>query len=211
MGDLSYIRDPEEIYRQSFATIEAEASLPARSSGMRAVAIRMIHACGMVDLVSDMRFSEGAAEAGTRALVAGKPVFCDVEMVRAGIIASRLPASNERVCTLNDPRAADIGKASGNTRSAASVELWDERLEGAIALIGNAPTALFRLLELIDGGLPRPALIIGVPVGFVGAAESKAELAANARGCDFITVLGRRGGSAVAAAALNALCPGGRR
>ncbi|GIL02912.1 MAG: precorrin-8X methylmutase [Alphaproteobacteria bacterium] len=204
-GGLAYVRDPGEIYRQSFATIEREANLSRYSPAMRAVAIRLVHACGMVDLLDDLVFCDGAAEAGRAALAAGRPVFCDVEMVRTGIIPARLPAGNALVCTLNDPRAAAIGRANGETRSAAAVELWDERLDGAIAVIGNAPTALFRLLERLDVGAPRPALIVGMPVGFVGAVEAKAELAANPRGAAFITIAGRRGGSALAAAAVNGL------
>ena len=206
-SSLDYIRDPDEIYRRSFSTIEAEADLSRYSPAMRAVALRLVHACGMVDLLSDLIFSEGAAEAGRAALAAGKPVFCDVEMVRTGIMPSRLPAGNELVCTLNDPRASELGRAHADTRSAASVELWDERLEGAVVAIGNAPTALFRLLERLDKDAPKPALILGMPVGFVGAAESKAELASDPRNCHFITIAGRRGGSALASAAVNGLCP----
>jgi len=208
---LDYVRDPDEIYRRSFTTIEAEADLSVYSPAMRAVALRLVHACGMVDLLDDLVFSDGAAEAGRAALMAGKPVFCDVEMVRTGIMPSRLPAGNELVCTLNDPRAAELGRANHDTRSAASVGLWDERLEGAIVAIGNAPTALFRLLERLDPNarnpVPKPALIVGMPVGFVGAAESKAELARDPRGCPFIAIAGRRGGSALASAAINGLCP----
>jgi len=198
---MSYLRDPAEIYRQSFATIEREADLAQFPGAMRAVAVRLIHACGMVDLARDIAFSPGAAEAGRAALAAGAAVFCDAEMVRSGIIAARLPAGNELVCTLGHVAARE-----GDTRSAAAVDLWDERLEGAIVAIGNAPTALYRLMERLDAGAPKPALIVAMPVGFVGAAESKAELIANPRGCDFIAVAGRRGGSAMAAAAVNALC-----
>lgn len=205
---LAYVRDPAEIYRRSFETIEGEADLGRFTPAMRALAIRLIHACGMVDLVDDLVFSDGAAEAGQAALNGGAAVFCDVEMVRSGIIPSRLPADNDLVCTLNDPRAAEIGRAGGETRSAAAVELWDERLAGAVVAIGNAPTALFRLMERLDRGAPKPALIIGMPVGFVGAAESKAELAADPRGCPFISIRGRRGGSALAAAAVNGLGSG---
>ncbi len=200
-----YLRDPEAIYRQSFATIGGEADLSRFADAMRTVAVRMIHACGMIDIVDDLACSSGAAQAGIAALNGGAAIFCDVEMVKAGIIASRLPAGNAILCTLNDPRAAEIGRMKATTRSAAAVDLWDQRLEGSVCVIGNAPTALFRLLERLDEGAPKPALIIGMPVGFVGAAESKAELAANARGCHFMALHGRRGGSALAAAALNGL------
>lgn len=209
-GQLAYVRDPGEIYRQSFETIEREVDLSTYGDAMRAVAVRLVHACGMVDLLGDLVFSDGAAEVGRDALRAGAPIFCDVEMVRTGIIPSRLPARNELVCTLNDPRAAAIGKANRETRSSAAVDLWDERLAGALVVIGNAPTALFRLLERLDGGAPRPALIVGMPVGFVGAAESKAELASDPRGCAFVTIRGRRGGSALAAAVVNGLGTGVR-
>jgi precorrin-8X/cobalt-precorrin-8 methylmutase len=206
---LRYERDPDEIYRQSFAAIEREAALERVPADLRAAAIRMIHACGMPDIVSDLVHSPGAGAAGRQALAAGRPVFCDVEMVKAGILSSRLPAGNDVICTLNDPRAAERGRAGGITRSAAAVELWGARLAGAVAVIGNAPTALFRLLELLDEGAPKPALIVAMPVGFVGAAESKAELAADPRDCEFLALAGRRGGSAIAAAAINAL--GSRR
>jgi precorrin-8X/cobalt-precorrin-8 methylmutase len=209
-GELAYVRDPGEIYRRSFEVIEKEANFSGFSPAMRAVAIRLIHACGMVDLLDDLVFSAGAAEAGRAALEAGAPVFCDVEMVRTGIIPSRLPAGNDLVCTLNDPRAAAIGIANNETRSAAAVELWDERLAGAVVAIGNAPTALFRLIERLESGVPRPALIVAMPVGFVGAAEAKAELVAHPRGCQFIAIAGRRGGSALAAAAINGLGTGAR-
>ena len=202
---LDYIKNPAEIYKQSFATVEAEAKLGHLSSDMQRVAVRLIHSCGMIDLVDDLAFSSGAASAGISALSNGAAVFCDVEMVKAGIIASNLPKGCESICTLNDPRAAEHGKKTQNTRTAAGVDFWDERLGGSIVVIGNAPTALFRLLERIDEGVPKPALIIGIPVGFVGAVESKQELANNPRGIDFITIHGRRGGSAMASAALNAL------
>ncbi|HSO48562.1 MAG TPA: precorrin-8X methylmutase [Rhizobiaceae bacterium] len=205
MARLDYIRDPQEIYRRSFDGIAAEADLAALPPAMRGVAVRLIHACGMTDLAGDLLFSPGAAEAGRQAIANGAAVICDVEMVRSGIIRSRFKAGNDIVCSLNDAGVAEHANASGQTRSAAAVEFWGERLAGAVVAIGNAPTALFRLLELLDDGAPRPALIIGMPVGFVGAAESKAELAANPRGCEFITIRGRRGGSALAAAAVNAL------
>jgi precorrin-8X/cobalt-precorrin-8 methylmutase len=162
----------------------------------------------MIEIADRLVFSPSAAQAGRDALVAGKPVLCDCEMVGAGIIRRYLPAGNEVIVTLNEPSVPDRAKSIGNTRSAAAVELWEEHLEGAVVAIGNAPTALFHLLELIDSGGPKPAVILGFPVGFIGAAESKAELAANARGCDFIALRGRRGGSAMASAAVNALAAG---
>lgn len=204
MSRLDYIRDPAEIYRLSFETVEREADLGKLSEAMKRVATRIIHACGMVDIASDLAFSEGAAEIGVAALKQGCAVYCDVEMVKAGIIERNLPAPARLVCTLNDPRAGHHGKESRTSRSAAAVDFWDD-LNGSICVIGNAPTALFRLLERLDEGAPKPALIIGIPVGFIGAAESKSELASNARGCAFITVHGRRGGSAMASAAVNAL------
>jgi len=208
MAVPAYIRDPAEIYRQSFATIRREAELSRFSGAMEALAVRLIHACGMVNLAGDIVFSEGAAEAGRAALKAGAPVLCDAEMVRHGIIRRLLPAGNEVLCLLGDDRVAGLAKESGTTRSAAQVELWDGHLGGAVVAIGNAPTALFRLLERLDAGAPKPAVILGFPVGFVGAAESKAELAADPRGVPFIAVRGRRGGSAMASAAVNALAGG---
>lgn len=205
MARLDYIRDPQEIYRRSFDGIAAEADLEALPPAMRGVAVRLIHACGMTDLAGDLQFSPGAAEAGREAIARGVAIICDVEMVRSGIIRSRFGAGNEIACTLNDAGVAELASASGQTRSAAAVEFWGDRLGGAVVAIGNAPTALFRLLELLDDGAPRPALIVGMPVGFVGAAESKAELVANPRGCEFIAIRGRRGGCALAAAAVNAL------
>jgi len=200
-----YEHDPAAIYAQSFATIRREARLDRFDGGMAAMAVRVIHACGMVEVADRLAFSPGAADAGRAALMAGKPVFCDSEMVGAGVIRRLLPAGNEVIVTLNDPLVPGKAQAIGNTRSAAAVELWLDRLEGAVVAIGNAPTALFHLLDLIDRGAPKPALILGFPVGFVGAAESKAELAANPRGCGFVALRGRRGGSAMAAAAVNAL------
>ena len=192
----------------SFATVRQEARLDRFGPGMEALAIRLIHACGMVEVADRLAFSSGAYAAGHAALQAGAPVFCDCEMVGAGIIRRYLPCNNEVIVTLNDPRVPGIAAEIGNTRSAAAVELWAERLEGAVVAIGNAPTALFHLLELLDQGAPRPALILGFPVGFVGAAESKAELADNPRGCEFVALRGRRGGSAMASAAVNALSAG---
>lgn len=196
---MDYLRDPEAIYAESFATIEREARLSPFAADARPLVTRLIHACGMVDIVDDLVIAPGAAEAGRAALGAGAPVICDTEMVRQGIIAERLPAGNELLCGLVDARP------NGSTRSAAGIEVLAGRLPGSVVAIGNAPTALFRLLELLDEGAGRPALILGFPVGFVGAAESKAELAANPRGAPFVTLKGRRGGSALAAAAVNAL------
>ncbi|MBR9651109.1 precorrin-8X methylmutase [Thalassovita aquimarina] len=203
-----YEKNPSAIYAQSFATVRNEARLDRFGPGMQALAIRLIHACGMVEVADRLAFSPDAYEAGRDALLAGAPVLCDCEMVGAGIIRRYLPKENEVVVTLNDSRVPGIAAGIGNTRSAAAVELWADRLDGAVVAVGNAPTALFHLLELIDQGAPKPALILGFPVGFVGAAESKAELAANARGCDFVALRGRRGGSAIASAAVNALAAG---
>lgn len=205
---LEYIRDPAEIYRQSFETIRREAKLDRFPQAMQPLIIRLIHACGMVDLADDIVFSEGAFEAGAQALANGAKIFCDAEMVQHGIIRRLLPAENEVVCLLNDVRVRPLAAWNRNTRSAAQVDLWASQMEGAVIAIGNAPTALFRLLELLDQGSVKPVLILGFPVGFVGAAESKAALAANSRGVPFIAVQGRRGGSAMAAAAVNALAGG---
>ncbi|SAL68986.1 precorrin-8X methylmutase [Caballeronia arvi] len=200
-----YIRDGAEIYRQSFATIRAEADLAALPADLEKLAVRLIHACGMVDIVSDLRFSPGAGIAGRQALAAGAPILCDARMVAEGITRARLPADNRVICTLGDPSVPERARAMNNTRSAAALELWRPHLEGAIVAIGNAPTALFHLLDMLDAGAPKPALILGFPVGFIGAAESKAMLAADSRGVPFVALLGRRGGSAMAAAAVNAL------
>ncbi|KIG06778.1 precorrin-8X methylmutase [Caballeronia concitans] len=202
---LDYIRDGAEIYRQSFATIRAEADLSALPCDIEKLAVRLIHACGMVDIVDDLRFSKGAGDAGRAALAAGAPILCDARMVAEGITRARLPADNRVICTLGDPSVPERARAMNNTRSAAALELWRPELEGAIVAIGNAPTALFHLLDMIDAGAPKPALILGFPVGFIGAAESKALLAADSRGVPFVALLGRRGGSAMAAAAVNAL------
>lgn len=202
---LAYLRDPDEIYRQSFATIRGEAELSRFDAAGAEVAIRMIHACGMVDLAADIVISPDFVTAGRAALIAGAPVICDAEMVRHGVIRRLLPKENDVVCLIGEAGVAVRAKADATTRSAAQVDLWGGRIDGAVIAIGNAPTALFRLLELIDAGGPRPAAIIGLPVGFVGAAESKAELAGNPRGLPFITVTGRRGGSAMASAVVNAL------
>jgi len=203
-----YEKNPSAIYAESFATVRREARLDRFGPGMESVAIRLIHACGMVEVADRLAFSEGAYEAGHAALQAGKPVLCDCEMVGAGIIRRYLPRNNDVIVTLNDPRVPDIAAGIGNTRSAAAVELWADHLDGAVVAIGNAPTALFHLLELLDQGAPKPAVILGFPVGFVGAAESKAELAERPRGCAFVALRGRRGGSAVASAAVNALAAG---
>jgi precorrin-8X/cobalt-precorrin-8 methylmutase len=203
-----YEHDPSEIYRQSFATVRAEANLDRFDTGMQSLAVRLIHACGMVEIADRIAYSQGAYLAGHRALKVGAPVLCDCEMVGAGIIRRYLPSDNQVIVTLNDPRTPEHAKAIGNTRSAAAVELWEPHLEGAVVAVGNAPTALFHLLEMIDAGAPKPAVILGFPVGFVGAAESKAELAARPRGCEFIALRGRRGGSAIASAAVNALAAG---
>jgi len=203
-----YEKVPSEIYAQSFATVRKETRLERFGAGMEAVAIRLIHACGMIEVADRLAFSDGAYQAGRAALEAGAPVLCDCEMVRAGIIRRYMPAENDVLVTLNDPAVPALAKEIGNTRSAAAVELWREHIEGAVVVIGNAPTALFHLLELLDGGWPKPAVILGFPVGFVGAAESKAELAGNPRGCDFVALRGRRGGSAMASAVVNALAAG---
>lgn len=201
----AYEKDGAAIYRQSFATIRAEADLSGLPADVGRVAVRMIHACGMVDLVRDLSWSPGVVSRAREALKAGAPVLCDVRMVASGVTRARLPADNEVVCTLADPAVPALAAGLGTTRSAAALELWRDRLDGAVVAIGNAPTALFRLLEMIDAGAPRPAAVIGVPVGFVGAAESKDALAAHPSGVEHLVVRGRRGGSALAAAAINAI------
>lgn len=202
---IEYIRDGQEIYRQSFATIRAEADLGAIPADLEKLAVRLIHACGMVDVVQDLRFSPGAGAAGRAALAQGAPILCDARMVAEGITRARLPASNPVICTLNEADVPQLARDLGNTRSAAALEHWREHLEGSVVVIGNAPTALFYLLEMLDAGAPKPALILGMPVGFIGAAESKDMLAADSRGVPYVIVRGRRGGSAMAAAAVNAL------
>ena len=204
MSERSYIRDGAEIYRRSFGIIRAEADLARFSPAEERVAVRLIHACGMPEIARDIVMSEAFAEAGRAALLAGKPIFCDSKMVANGITRARLPANNEIVCTLDDPAVPEIARLIGNTRSAAALDLWRDRLAGSVVAIGNAPTALFRLLELLDGAAPAPAVVIGLPVGFVGAAESKEALAADGR-VSYLIVRGRRGGSAMAVAAVNAL------
>ncbi|NED95548.1 precorrin-8X methylmutase [Phytoactinopolyspora alkaliphila] len=199
-----YVRDGAEIYRRSFAMIRAEARLDELPADIATVAVRMIHACGMVDLVDDLAFSADVVEAGRSALRAGAPILTDAKMIASGITRRRLPARNEVVCTLDDPRVPALAEQQGTTRSAAALELWRDRLPGSVVAIGNAPTALFRLFELLDEGVAPPAAIIGVPVGFVGAVESKEELVKRAS-VPYLTVHGRRGGSAIATAAVNAL------
>lgn len=205
MTDFGYIRDPSEIYERSFATVQAESDLSMVPLQMRSIATRLIHSCGMIDIVDDLAFSAEAAEQGRHALMIGKPIFTDVEMVKVGIIRSRLPEHNSVICTLNLPEVPLHAKRISTTRSAAAVDFWGDQLDGAVVAVGNAPTALFHLLDLIEAGGPRPALIIGIPVGFVGAVESKEALSANTQDVDFITVHGRRGGSAMASAVVNAL------
>jgi precorrin-8X/cobalt-precorrin-8 methylmutase len=198
-----YEHDGAEIYRQSFATIRAEADLSGLPEDVAAVAVRMVHACGQVDLVADLAYSPDVVSRAREALHAGAPVLCDAQMVAAGVTRRRLPKDNEVLCTLNDPRTPGLAAELGTTRTAAALQLWGDRLEGAVVAIGNAPTALFHLLEMVAAGAPRPAAVIGVPVGFIGAAESKEALAAS--DLDFLVVRGRRGGSAITAAAVNAI------
>lgn len=205
---IDYLRDPDAIYAQSFATIAGEADLSAIPPALRDAAIRMIHASGMIDLAAEIEGDPLLPDAVRAALRAGAPVLCDCEMVRAGIIRRYLPQDNDLRVTLNDAEVPVLAQRFGTTRSAAAVELWRGRLAGAVVVIGNAPTALFHLLELLDAGAPRPAAIVAAPVGFVGAAESKAALAADPRGVPFLTVHGRRGGSAIAGAAFNAIARG---
>jgi precorrin-8X/cobalt-precorrin-8 methylmutase len=202
---LDYTHDAAEIYRQSFATIRAEADLTRFPDDVARVVVRLIHTCGQVDLPEHIAFTPGVVDATHAALVAGAPILCDSSMVAAGITAARLPAGNEVVSLVADPRAVEVAKRRETTRSAAAVELWAERLAGAVLAIGNAPTALFRLLELIDEGVPAPVSVLGGPVGFVGSAQSKQELVERPRGMEYLVVRGRRGGSAMAAAAVNAI------
>jgi len=203
-----YLKDPQAIYAESFQTVRTEARLERFQEDMRPLITRVIHACGMIEVADRLVWSEGAYQTGHEALLSGASILCDCEMVGAGIIRRYLPAGNQVIVTLNEAGVPDLAKEIGNTRSAAAVDLWDAHLDGAVVAIGNAPTALFRLLERIEAGAPKPAVILGFPVGFVGAAESKAELAANPRGCEFVTLRGRRGGSAIASAAVNALAVG---
>ena len=200
----SYLRDGAEIYARSFAIIRAESDLARFSKLEERVAVRIIHACGMVDVASEIAFSTDFATRGSAALASGAPILCDARMIADGVTRSRLPAANEVICTLHDARVPALAVQLGTTRTAAAMQLWGERLAGAVVVIGNAPTALFRQCELIDAGAPRPAAVIGMPVGFVGAAESKDALAARSD-LNWAIVRGRKGGSAMAAAALNAL------
>jgi len=206
---IAYLRDGTAIYRQSFAIIRAEADLARFSDAEADVAVRMLHSCGMVEIAKDIVFSDGVIPAARQALEARAAIICDSEMVSHGVTRARLPANNDVICTLRDPTVPALAEKLGTTRSAAALELWRDRLEGAIVAIGNAPTALFRLLEMLDEGAPRPAAILGIPVGFVGAAESKEALIANSRGVPFIAVRGRVGGSAMTAAAVNGLARAG--
>ncbi|RWM04056.1 MAG: precorrin-8X methylmutase [Mesorhizobium sp.] len=205
MAAYDYIHDGMAIYERSFAIIRAEADLSRFSEAEADVAIRMIHACGQVEAAGHFIFSSGFVAAARVALAAGAPIFCDAEMVAHGVTRARLPAGNEVICTLRDPRTAGIAMEIGNTRSAAAIDLWGESMAGSVIAIGNAPTALFYLLEKLRDGAPKPAAIIGMPVGFVGAAESKDALAGNSYGVPYAIVRGRLGGSAMTAAALNAL------
>ncbi|WP_188195402.1 precorrin-8X methylmutase [Nonomuraea sp. SYSU D8015] len=198
-----YIRDGAEIYRRSFATIRAETDLTGMPPDVAQVAVRMIHACGMTDLVADLDWSPQVVTEARKAMRAGAPILCDAMMVASGVTRRRLPAGNDVVCTLRDPRVPELAERLGTTRSAAALELWRDRLDGAVVAVGNAPTALFRLLELVAEGAGRPAAVLGVPVGFIGAAESKRALADS--GLEYLVVHGRRGGSAMTAAAVNAI------
>jgi precorrin-8X/cobalt-precorrin-8 methylmutase len=206
---IDYHRDGTAIYERSFAIIRAEADLSRFSPEEADVVIRMIHACGLVEAAASIVFGGGLVAAARTALNQGAPILCDSEMVAHGVTRARLPSANEVICTLRDPRVPGLAQELGNTRTAAALELWRDRLAGAVVAIGNAPTALFHLLEMLDAGAPRPAAILGLPVGFVGAAESKEALAADSRGVPFLIVRGRLGGSAMAAAAVNALARAG--
>ncbi|MEI8411742.1 MULTISPECIES: precorrin-8X methylmutase [unclassified Kribbella] len=200
-----YVKDGAEIYRRSFATIRAEAALGDLPADLAQVAVRMIHACGMTDLVADIEASPNVVKNARAALQNGAPILCDAQMVAAGITRKRLPADNQVICTLQDPQTVQLAQELQTTRSAAAVDLWRDHLDGSVVAIGNAPTTLFRLLEVIAAGGPRPAAILGIPVGFIGAAESKDALAANDLGLEYLVVKGRRGGSAITAAAVNAI------
>ena len=202
---LDYIRDGNEIYRQSFATIRAEADFSRLPQDLEVVAVRLIHACGMTDIVQDLAYSEDVVQIGREALQNGGNILCDAQMVANGVTRKRLPAQNQVICTLNDPAVPELAQSIGNTRSAAALELWRSHIANSIVAIGNAPTALFHLLEMLDRGMPKPAAILGMPVGFVGAAESKEALMVAPLDIPWAVVRGRMGGSAMAAAALNAL------
>jgi len=203
LPEFDYVRDGAEIYRRSFSMIRAEADLGRFPDDVARVVVRMIHSCGMTDLPADVGYSDGVVRAAREALLRGAPVLCDAQMVASGITRRRLPAGNEVVCTLNDPVVPELARRLGTTRSAAALDQWGPRLAGAVVAIGNAPTALFRLLELVAEGAGRPAAVLGIPVGFVGAAESKAALAGS--GLEYLVVHGRRGGSAMTVAAVNAV------
>jgi precorrin-8X/cobalt-precorrin-8 methylmutase len=205
MSERAYLRDGTAIYQRSFAIIRAEADLSRFSAEEAEIVVRMIHACGAVEAAQHIVFGGNLVAAARAALAAGAPILCDAEMVAHGITRARLPAGNDVICTLNAPGVSDLAKKLETTRSAAALDLWRDRLGGAVVAIGNAPTALFRLLDLLDAGAPKPAAILGIPVGFVGAAESKDALAAAPRGASFLLVRGRIGGSAMTAAAVNAL------
>jgi precorrin-8X/cobalt-precorrin-8 methylmutase len=202
---FNYIRNPAEIYARSFDIIRSETDLSSVPQDAHDIAVRIIHACGMPEIISELVITPDFTSAARNALANKRPILVDVEMVRHGIIARQLPEGVEIICTLNDPRAREIGISQTITRTAASTQLWKDNLEGAIVVIGNAPTALFALLEMIDAGSAKPACIVGMPVGFVGAAESKSELIANSRGLPFATIQGRKGGSAMASSVINAL------
>jgi precorrin-8X/cobalt-precorrin-8 methylmutase len=206
---IDYLRDGAEIYRRSFAIIRAEADLSPFSAAEADVAVRMLHSCGMIEIARHIVFSNGVIAAARDALHAGAAILCDSEMLSHGVTRARLPAGNAVICTLRDPSVPALAEKMGTTRSAAALELWLDRLDGAVVAIGNAPTSLFRLLEMLDAGAPRPAAILGIPVGFVGAAESKEALIADSRGIPFIVVRGRAGGSAMTAAAVNGLARAG--
>ena len=205
----AHLRDGTAIYERSFAIIRSEADLSSFSADEADIAVRMIHACGQVEVAQHIVFGGDVVAAARRTLAGGAPIFCDAEMVAHGVTRARLPAQNDVICTLNDPRTPALAAKNRTTRSAAALDLWRDRLGGAVVAIGNAPTALFRLLDMLDGGAPKPAAILGIPVGFVGAAESKAALVADPRGVPFIIVRGRMGGSAITAAAVNALARAG--
>jgi len=209
MCERAYLRDGTAIYERSFAIIRAEADLSRFSAEEAEIVVRMIHACGAVDAAQHIVFGPNLVAAARAALADGAPILCDAEMVAHGITRARLPARNDVICALNDARVPDLAKKLDTTRSAAALDLWRDRLAGAVVAIGNAPTALFRLLDLIDAGAPKPAAILGIPVGFVGAAEAKDALAVDPRGVPFLIVRGRIGGSAMTAAAVNALARAG--
>jgi precorrin-8X/cobalt-precorrin-8 methylmutase len=205
---MDYVREPDAIYAQSFAEISRVKQLQALPEAIRPLATRIVHACGMPEILDDLRFSDDVVEAAKAAFASGTHIYCDVDTLRYGVMERLLPTGCQLHCRISAPETAAFAKAHKMTRAAAQIDLWAERLKGQIVAIGNAPTTLFRLLELIDQGLPKPAVIVAFPVGFVGAAESKAELVRDARGVPYITLLGKRGGTAMAQAAVNALAGG---